>query len=351
MKSPVIFLFFVFVWLPSSALANRKDLGKLFFQPAIHYSGKDQPEKAGTGFFVNGPGGKLFGITCARIIDTSKTALKVDWQIPSSRKSVAAFPATLGPPGKAGVDLPAFDYRSDFLIFPYTGEKEPDCLALNLNKRPLNAKLDTAWFPYRDERAKNGWRKIKVKIVAIEEGAIGVFLGENVDLEGRTGSPLISTRGGKVIGLLVGNDQLPNGKTVTLFAPVTDLAFQLNTETETVSLDAIPDETESAVSAPVMEFAGSAPSSKMTGRLKGSKWEGKTPYGFDVTVSFSDSTVEWDGKIDWSSEYKQTDGKNQVIGSWKGMRTVVTFTFDEDFKSCEVVVAANPNPVTLSRAD
>ena len=213
---------------------NRRQTGHLFFLPLIYYEGESEPEEAGSGFFVNGPKGKIFGVTSAHVFDPAKKIEKVEWLNPRDRKAVATFSATLGEAGSAGRELPAYDFRRDFMIFPLGESSEPTCLALTLSG--AGQEIQQAWFPYRDERAKLGWRKIAVEICGVDSGAIGVFLKERVDLKGRAGSPLISVNGNRVIGILSKQDQLPNGKTAVLFAPVGDLRFQLASEPELVPL-------------------------------------------------------------------------------------------------------------------
>ena len=133
--------------LPGKSQENRKQSQNLFFQPSIHYQGEGEPSNSGTGFFITGPGDRIFALTSAHFFNFRKEIEKVEWLNLPDKQPVASFGGTFGPPGQEGQSSPAMDLRTDFMVFRFDGENEPDCLALSLDGRPVIQKNEALWFP------------------------------------------------------------------------------------------------------------------------------------------------------------------------------------------------------------
>ena len=180
---------------------------------------------------------------------------------------------------------------------------------------------------------------VSAKTYAVEEGVIGVFLGEKVDLQARSGSPLLTKGSNRVVGLLYGAVDLKSGEELTLFAPVQKLVEQMKSQSEIIAFEDY-------------EQISPAQGGNDAGELAGSKWEGVTPFGNRVTVTFNDTQMSWDSLKDWTDEIEWTEEPNKLSTNWPELNnTEVTFTFSEEMDSCVVVIGVAPKPMTLNRVD
>lgn len=180
---------------------------------------------------------------------------------------------------------------------------------------------------------------VSAKTYAVEEGVIGVFLGEKVDLQARSGSPLLTKGSNRVVGLLYGAVDLKSGEELTLFAPVQKLVEQMKSQSEIIAFEDY-------------EQISPAQGGNDAGELAGSKWEGVTPFGNPVTVTFNDTQMSWDSLKDWTDEIEWTEEPNKLSTNWPELNnTEVTFTFSEEMDSCVVVIGVAPKPMTLNRVD
>ncbi|MEM7387804.1 MAG: hypothetical protein AAF514_22950 [Verrucomicrobiota bacterium] len=192
---------------------------KLFFQPAIHYSDDNEPALSGTGFYIVGPKKKLFAITSAHFFYfDSRQVDKVEWIGTKDSFKAGLYATSFGKPGRAGTDEPP-DYREDFILFEHEGP-EPDCLALQLNRKTRIMKGTNVWFPYRSKKYAKGWVKMDGIVTVASDKYIEITLSKEIDGMGRSGSPLLTHRHNQVVGLLVSGSTTSDGKMFLQFSPI-----------------------------------------------------------------------------------------------------------------------------------
>ncbi len=183
---------------PAAKIAAPR--GQLLYQPIFHWSDGDESAQ-GTGFFAKAPNGKIAAVTSAHFIDPERPALlSAEWQTIDGEKIVAKLSTSWGPPGKLGGS--ELDQRSDYLLFPV----EPEVMVpqvLEFDPRPRCEDGELVWFVDKDGSESAADQRVLTGRVKLESPlAIILTLDDPIKLQSQSGSPFISQKTGKVIGLL-----------------------------------------------------------------------------------------------------------------------------------------------------
>jgi hypothetical protein len=190
-----------FVYGPGSSEHGLK--GLTLYQPLFFWDGAE-PSYQGTGFFARAPNGKVVAVTSLLFLyDEEPALLEARWLDVRTEKPVASFTRSWGRPPAFDPDRPIVDLPKDFLLMPVAeGVSIPSVLELDPQPRP---DLDeTVWFSDKDPEAPRGFRPIAGIVAEITDERTTVFLEKPFEPESQSGSPIISQRTGKVIGILAG---------------------------------------------------------------------------------------------------------------------------------------------------
>jgi hypothetical protein len=210
---------------PAAAITAPR--GQLLYQP--HFFWSDGEETAqGTGFFVKAPSGKLVAVTSAHFIDADGPALlKAEWQTIDGNELAATLTKSWGPPGKLGRSQ--YDQRRDYLLFPAEPEIEVPHI-FDFDPRPRVEEDELIWFVDKDgSMSADDQRVVSGSVTFVNPLALIIELDEPIKLQSQSGSPFISQKTGKVIGILSSATQ--DGDRVQLIAaPVKKMVEQLQDE-------------------------------------------------------------------------------------------------------------------------
>jgi hypothetical protein len=194
----------------------------IVFQPLLVWEGKE-PTAQGTGFFARGPGGRLVAVTCAHLIDfEGPPLLQAKWLDVRSRDAAAVFDKSLGKPGNAGVTEPKVDLRADYWLLPAEGDAAARA-ALEFDTRVKPETGERVWFPDKDPNAPLGFSVVEGTVMESEENFVVVQLAHDVKFQSQSGTPILSQRTGKVLGLFSRGGQ-HNGHSFVVLAPAAALA-------------------------------------------------------------------------------------------------------------------------------
>jgi hypothetical protein len=219
--SSYIFLFFIICFLPHDLITASQMLTKgnshkaIVFQPQFKW--KDGlTSQQGTGSFIRAPNGKIIGLTSAHFINFSgPQLLKVNWLDIKTKKIIATSVKSWGMPGHEGSYEP-LDLSLDYLLLLVEGDIDSQSI-LEMDSRSNIAVGERIWFPNKDAQAKEGYDLIEGKVSKTNPAYIFVKLDKKIDLQSRSGTPIISQSTGKVIGILTGCDN--TDKTLLYLAP------------------------------------------------------------------------------------------------------------------------------------
>lgn len=176
----------------------------IVFQPEFKW--KDgSTSQLGTGSFIRAPNGKIIGLTSAHFIDFSgPLLLEVEWLDIKTNKAIASSRKSWGMPGRQGSHEP-LDLRSDYLLLLMEKEVSSQSI-LEMDQRtdlPIGERI---WFPNKNATAKEGYDLIEGKTHKTGAAYITIKLDKKIDLQSRSGTPVISQSTGKVIGILTSCD-------------------------------------------------------------------------------------------------------------------------------------------------
>lgn len=175
----------------------------------------------GRGFFTRGRTGNVVGVTALHMLELRGPALvSVEWFLDeSSLAPVGAATRTFSRPGRQP-DAMFERLRDDYLLL--TPDEPPRGVEpMELDDRAAGPDVaEPVWFPLPDARAPGGVRWIPGAVDASGHDALEVLLGEEgVALRGTSGSPVVSGRTGRVVGLVSG-ERVARGLTRVLVAPI-----------------------------------------------------------------------------------------------------------------------------------
>lgn len=201
-----ILLFFAICFLPQELMATpeRNYPQAIVFQPQFHWEDGSTTQQ-GTGSFIRAPNGKIIGLTSAHVINFSgPKLLEVNWLDIKTQHSVATFVKSWGMPGYEGSYEP-LDLRSDYLLLLAEGDVDAQSL-LEMDSRNIIPEQEPIWFPNKNGQARKGFDLVEGKVIKTDPAYLFVKLDKEVDLQSRSGTPIISQLTGKVIGILAGCD-------------------------------------------------------------------------------------------------------------------------------------------------
>jgi hypothetical protein len=202
--------------------------GRVIFNQHFTKVGDPLAESIGTGFFARSPAGEIVAITSMHFLEIDGPAYELVTWTDAKNQPVTESSAAFGTPGNLpDWDADFKDFRKDYLILKLSKVPENiEVLELDDRAKPEarskenNETGEPIWFPYRAQGA-SGSRWIQGDVSIARRGMIIVILKNAKDLEfqGCSGSPVLSQRTGKVIGILSsGGDVL--GQTVIQLAPI-----------------------------------------------------------------------------------------------------------------------------------
>lgn len=205
------------------------------FQPVLVWS-DDSVTVQGTGFVVQHDG-RSFGITSSHFIAPSPTPLArvALGSIPALEK-LTTTPHAWGPMGPAAGES-ADDFRDDYLVMPIEGVK---LQSLELDLRDMPEVGEEIWFPDKSDEVDHGHVVREGRVTRATLGVVEVALDDPIELESQSGTPVLSARTNRVLGILGGADS-EEGKRL-FFTPVSVLRSVLEDDgrEETELLLALP---------------------------------------------------------------------------------------------------------------
>jgi hypothetical protein len=203
--------------------------GPLVYQPMLTWQ-KGEPTYQGTGFLARTPSGEVVGVTSAHFIEfsASNRLVKAEWLSMQDFQAEASFDHLIGPVGRSIAYAPRTDFydaSEDYLIF--SGQDVPSTLvALELDTRKQLENSEPVWLPNK-QSGEVGYDLVAGYVVYADRDCIYAVFSPAFELQSQSGSPVISQRTGKVIGLLCsgGNE---NGRTQIYLTPARNVAAKLD---------------------------------------------------------------------------------------------------------------------------
>ncbi|MEM7160662.1 MAG: hypothetical protein AAF799_47940 [Myxococcota bacterium] len=171
------------------------------FQPVLVWS-DDSVTVQGTGFVVE-HGGRSFAVTSSHFIAPSPTPLArvALGSIPKLDK-LTTTPHAWGPMGPA-LGEHGDDFRDDYLVMPIDAV---DLQSLELDSREVPQVGEDVWFPDKSDDVDYGHVVRTGRVTAATLGVVEVALDEPITLESQSGTPVLSARTNRVLGILGGAD-------------------------------------------------------------------------------------------------------------------------------------------------
>jgi hypothetical protein len=182
--------------------------GPIVFQPLFKWADGSVTQQ-GTGCLIRAPNGHILGLTSAHFINFQGPTLEeVEWLDVKTKQPIATSRESWGRPGHEGTYNP-LDLRSDYLLLAMTTRCSPPPL-LELDPRQKADLREPIWFPN-----KVSYKSIAGTVTTVCPEYILVTLEAKTDLQSCSGTPIISQRTGKIIGILTGGDAM--GQTPLIF--------------------------------------------------------------------------------------------------------------------------------------
>ena len=163
----------------------------------------------GTGFFIKTPKGEIIGATSIHFLDLDEGPLEsIAWLGGSKLEEIASSDKAFGQPGVQPKDLRDPDYRKDYLLLTLKAPPK-NAAALEIDHRLVpraragQERGELVWFPVMDGKAKpDGVHWINGEVHAASGKVITIVLDESIELNGSSGTPVVSQETGKVIGVV-----------------------------------------------------------------------------------------------------------------------------------------------------
>jgi len=190
-----------------SHIAHFSTEADTVYQPHFVRSGLPNCQ-SGTGCFVRGPSGQIFALTCAHVV-------------PRGRRSVQAVEWIGQGPDNTTVRLQSqphhYDASQDVALFI---PKHPATVthALELQSGSHYRLGAAIWLPNRSVTSPQGYERITGAITGQTPQFVIVTLDQPIDLQARSGTPVLLEQTGKVIGILSRGDT-SNGQTHLYLVP------------------------------------------------------------------------------------------------------------------------------------
>lgn len=191
------------------AEAPKPPSGRVVFHQELHRTGDGEAGFVGKGFFAKTPGGTVIGVTSMHFLELEGSPFdKVSW-FDAERKPVAEATKAFGTPGRT-VDWDADfkDLRLDYLLLKPDADPK-DVTVLEFDPRPQDQyKIgERVWFPLQPSQGP--MRIVGGEVTVVRRGQITVRLDDpKAKPTACSGSPIISQKSGKVIGLLAAGGEI-----------------------------------------------------------------------------------------------------------------------------------------------
>lgn len=178
---------------------------KIILQPQFKWSDHTCTQQ-GTGSFIRTPDGKVVGLTSAHFINFSGSQLlEVNWLDIRTKEVIATSVKSWGLPGREGSYNP-LDLRPDYLITLIEDAIDTQNV-LEIDDRNIIEEGERIWFPNKNALVPLGYDLLEGKVSVVADTHLLVILDNTTDLQARSGSPIISQKTGKVIGIIAGGDK------------------------------------------------------------------------------------------------------------------------------------------------
>ncbi len=162
----------------------------------------------GTGFFVKTPKGEIIGATSIHFLDFDEGPLESIAWLGADLEDIASSKKALGQPGIQPREQRDPDYHADYMLFSLDAPPKigtPLEFDDRASPRAQTAKEpgERLWFPVFDGAVKpDGIRWVTGEVLAASPKAIKIQLDEPLELQGTSGTPVLSQETGKVIGVM-----------------------------------------------------------------------------------------------------------------------------------------------------
>lgn len=177
---------------------------RIVFQPQFLWADKTCTQQ-GTGCFIQGINGSVIGLTSAHFINFSgPQLLEVQWLDIKTGKFFTRSIKSFGLPGHEGSYDP-LDLKSDYFLFLL--EEKPKSETILECDRSMPEIQERIWFPDKNKTTDLGYELVEGTVSKACEEFLLVILDQDINLQSRSGTPILSQRTGKVIGILVGGDK------------------------------------------------------------------------------------------------------------------------------------------------
>ena len=216
--------------------------GDILFQP--YFLWDDQSESAnGTGFLLYGTSAQnVVAVGSAHYILGEQAPLIAAFESIKSGKILFQTTEALGPVGDGNPNTSVFDEDGiceDFFFLPVTVETKENQV-LQIDERDEVPVGEAVWFPNKNFNNGVGYElEVGVLIESSPERLV-VRLARPVEFQSRSGTPFISQKSGKVLGILSGaSNQWIDGQQQALIdlTPASCLRTGLNEQREVMPLE------------------------------------------------------------------------------------------------------------------
>jgi hypothetical protein len=190
---------------------------------------KPSSSLTGTAFFAKTPKGTVIGVTSIHFLELDGPPLQqVEW-LTLELDEVSSATKAFGAPGRQPLDNSKRDYSADYLLLQ--PDKVPaNVTVLDFDTRPAprprkdKDKGEPVWFPYEDTK---GFKWVTGEVWSANARHIKVVLDAPLQLQGTSGSPIVSQETGKVIGILSAGNSGDKQSTIFL-APAASVLAAIN---------------------------------------------------------------------------------------------------------------------------
>lgn len=184
----------IFPWQATSITQN------IVFQPQFKWADQTTSQQ-GTGSFIQAPNGEVVALTSAHFINfLGLQLIEVSWLDTLTNHVVATSTKSVGIPGREGSSRP-LDLRTDYFLLALD-KKVPSEYILELDSHNEIDVGERVWFPNKNSTDRSNEAHQTGTVVEANNRYIAVSLDKNTPLQSRSGTPIISQRTNKVIGIL-----------------------------------------------------------------------------------------------------------------------------------------------------
>jgi len=207
--------------------------GILVYQPMLTWSCEKVTHQR-TGFLVKTKNTGLVGVTSAHFLDFDGPALlSVAWLDIASQETVINFDKCLGKPVRQE-ETDSLDGDTDFVLLT-ADQTEIDRPVLTLDERIKPEQGEPVWLPNKNEKSATGYTLIEGEVIQATPKYSVIHFKTPFTIASQSGSPVISRKTGKVIGLLARGGAQDGGVTIAI-APSKPILDALTNEKDIYAL-------------------------------------------------------------------------------------------------------------------